>query len=85
MLQTLGNCVLSPFRISITWWSHLVQKSQQYGPTALFSFALVKRDAPAEHVYTFIITASLFCIMSTNKTIHLDFCPRATTKLSLSS
>lgn len=78
MLHILSNCAVLTLQISITWCSHLVLKSQQHGTTSLFSFAMVKRNVPAECVYTFIIISSAICIITPNKAIYQGCLPRTT-------
>lgn len=52
-------------------------KRQEDGTNALFSFAMVKRNVLAEHVYTFLIISGAICIIRPNQAIYQGL-PRTT-------
>lgn len=75
--------------VVLTFWYlnnslHLPLKRQKDGTNALFSFAMVKRNGLAEHVYTFLIISDAICIIRPNQTIHQGS-PRSTTTIITSS
>lgn len=70
------NMLFSPSCTSIILCTcHL--KRQEVGTNALFSFAMVKRNVLAEHVYTFLIISGAICIIRPNQAIYQGL-PRTT-------